>query len=251
MQRLDRFDIAGVYPVWKAFEQHESIQNHPTPVQQHTRLGSDGKEPQVPSHDLPELAAEAHPGRKKAVQPGIVLSGTREESGGPRLPVVRSAADFFQLCQKGNTKQVIDADLHQAESVLHDMHKLLDEIQASMASLDHEAATAFLSHLPHGHCQIVLQAYLLAAAAKDCSIMISLQACPENYVNDDGVRRAMGESGGLSIAEWSSQPGQLLTQDRSGQKYLAKVSVIDLDMKPVGKIEEHWRTDKQIMKLTT
>ena len=90
------------------------------------------------------------------------------------------------------------------------------------------SAHSYIQHLleqSHAEQLLILREYLLAATAKDCSIMISMQQLPSNSCK--------GDLGLVCV------PGCQLTV-----KY--GVAVVDLDMKSCSKIPEHFMLDCQL-----
>lgn len=102
-------------------------------------------------------------------------------------------------------------------------------LQDRLKSLEHTAlAHSYNQHLleqSYAEQLTILREYLLAATAKDCSIMISMQPLPCNSCH-----------AGLGPA---NIPGCQLTA-----KY--RIAVVDLDMKSSGKIPGHFVLDRQL-----
>eukprot|EP00252_Welwitschia_mirabilis_P023919 TRINITY_DN6898_c0_g1_i1.p1 TRINITY_DN6898_c0_g1~~TRINITY_DN6898_c0_g1_i1.p1 ORF type:complete len:497 (+),score=87.95 TRINITY_DN6898_c0_g1_i1:124-1614(+) len=92
-----------------------------------------------------------------------------------------------------------------------------------------------LSRCLHSHTieqsRRIIRNYLLAASAKDCSLMLTFQPLPQ-YVTDTST------SDGSSIINLSS----------TKQSFLYKATVIDLDIKPLGKIIDYYELDQEIVK---
>ena len=86
----------------------------------------------------------------------------------------------------------------------------------------------------------ILQNYLLATTAKDCSIMIKLQAMA--HVPAQHSQR--GESAG-GYADWD--PADVVCNSALTLPMRYKVTVVDVDRKPHQKIVSHHHLDQQIM----
>ena len=90
---------------------------------------------------------------------------------------------------------------------------------------------------PEAVCE-VLREYLVAATAKDCSIMITLAPV-------QGAQPA----GAVELPALQQDPcvGAVLSDHVLENSFRYKVAFVDLDLKPVWKIEEHFRLDQAIM----
>ena len=136
------------------------------------------------------------------------LSSGSDEAGGSRYATEGLPSTFKDSLSKG-----------QCEAVKH------------LLELDRAAAFQ------------VIREYLTAATAKDLSIMITLRrttchTTPEQP--DDSLTAPLG---------WVEGPdlnAHVLTDGWNETKY--KVALVDLDMKPLRKISEHWRLDTDIMR---
>jgi len=83
---------------------------------------------------------------------------------------------------------------------------------------------------------LLLQQYLVAATAKDCSIMITfspLRASP-NRVNEDSSSAGYEES-------------DLILRDLNGNEHRVRLGVADLDPKPVSSIVKHFLRDREMV----
>ena len=85
----------------------------------------------------------------------------------------------------------------------------------------------------------VLQGYLTAATAKDLSIMITLRKVCQGS-ND------ARQSSKLTACTENCQ-GTARENDEGVGSMQSKVALVDLDMKPLAKVYEHWRLDRAIM----
>ena len=95
-----------------------------------------------------------------------------------------------------------------------------------LLSLDTEAA-----------CK-VLREYLVAAAAKDCSIMITVAPCPDSANGEYNDQPGLQESPGIGAA---------FSDDSLRRCFRYKIAIVDLDLKPLTKIALHWQLDQAIM----
>ena len=85
----------------------------------------------------------------------------------------------------------------------------------------------------------ILRDYLLATTAKDCSLMIALQAVPQAYSQ---LRK---DSSAQLHDSLSSQ--ELLSTPALTCPLQYKLTIVDLDRKPHAKIAAHYRLDQEIM----
>lgn len=110
------------------------------------------------------------------------------------------------------------------------------------APIEHREALDSLLKLDRAAAYRVLQHYLTAATAKDLSIMITLRkeplpcclAVPGPELN----RLLIDTADPQEIAQKCS--------DGSG-RIRSKIALVDLDLKPLAKVDEHWRLDEAIM----
>ena len=91
---------------------------------------------------------------------------------------------------------------------------------------------------PEAACE-VLRKYLVAATAKDCSIMITL-APFQGGAQPAGVFQA-------PALQQDPCVGAVLSDAVLERSFRYKVAFVDLDLKPVWKMEEHFRLDRAIM----
>ena len=117
-----------------------------------------------------------------------------------------------------------------------------------------------------------LRDYLTAATAKDCSLMITLAPLqPAPRPQQERTRRAepslgaamdvastIGERiiGGmserksgrqLSAVQEDPDVGSVVQDSESGRWFRYKVAVVDLDLKPLSKVEQHFALDQKIL----
>ena len=115
-----------------------------------------------------------------------------------------------------------------------------DERQPSSVLQPHELHTQQLLSLAWTEQMKLLHKYLVATAAKDCSIMIRLQAMPHvpaQYSQEDNT--------GWGYADWN--PANVVCNPAVTLPLRFKVTIVDLDRKPHEKIVSHHHLDQQIM----
>ena len=84
--------------------------------------------------------------------------------------------------------------------------------------------------------------YLTAATAKDLSIMITLRRTSRHTIAGELVDAADDD---VALVEGRDPDAHVLTDGVHETEY--KVALVDLDMKPLSKVFEHWRLDSDIM----
>ena len=75
---------------------------------------------------------------------------------------------------------------------------------------------------------LIVRDYMIAATAKDCSIMIALQS----QGSDDKV-------------------SQTVTDDETGLHFSFRIGIVDSDRKPLSKLHEHFKLDRDILACQT
>ena len=84
--------------------------------------------------------------------------------------------------------------------------------------------------------------YLTAATAKDLSIMLTLRKA----IRHKALRLPdCPSASGSTMTEGHDSHTHPLDDDASDTEF--KIALVDLDMKPLWKIYEHWRLDREIM----
>ncbi|CAI5464132.1 unnamed protein product [Closterium sp. Yama58-4] len=79
-------------------------------------------------------------------------------------------------------------------------------------------------------CRKVLRDFLIAATAKDCGIMLALRAAIPGETLE------------------ASQKLRSVVCPSSGRKYFYRLSIMDLDIKPLRKMRKYWSMDQQIVR---
>lgn len=91
-----------------------------------------------------------------------------------------------------------------------------------------------------------LRDYLLAATAKDCGLMVTLQRVEAACEPADAEEAA--PPGKAPIIEQLQAPAIKVLQDTgSGCSYMVKVAFVDLDIKPSSKIPVHWQLEQRLV----
>lgn len=208
------FDIAGVFPVYQVL-----IQGRDT-----SRTITFGAAAQL-----------ADPG---ADQEGLAPEGGTNSSACSQARLTDLAQDIAARQWQGFSSCKLD----RAQAHMRHMRQELNRIRAEVSALDHRQAVCHLTGLSSDALQLIVQAYLMAATAKDCSIMVSLQKAPMGWIIADCQPHA-----DMSIIEWSQCSGSCLQHKESACQLRHRVSVIDLGAKPANKIPEHHALDIQIV----
>eukprot|EP00249_Psilotum_nudum_P019133 c27112_g1_i1 orf=384-1436(-) len=137
-------------------------------------------------------------------------------------------------------------DLYDIEGAIHAYYKLLQKrnktcLGSENRKVDHGIADQtkendlegnalfdWLSSLTLEDCRRVVRDYLIAATAKDCSIMITFKQLPiGTTVDDDFTQTYCLEN---------------------GQNFCSKISFLDLDLKPLKKMPYYYMLDQEIVK---
>ena len=101
---------------------------------------------------------------------------------------------------------------------------------------EHDEALSRLLQMDRAAAHGVLRDYLTAATAKDLSIMITLRGC-------------------YHLAHSAEQESQtctaMLKEQMRGSsddaRFQSRIALVDLDMKPLRKVYEHWKLDRDIL----
>ena len=111
-------------------------------------------------------------------------------------------------------------------------------LQAPLHEAQHEALKPLLQ-LERAAAFQALRDYLTAVTAKDLSIMITFRRCSRDTGSDDSAGMHMAQ------LEVHDPDAHVLTDGRHDTEY--KVALVDLDIKPLKKIYEHWKLDRDII----
>jgi inositol-pentakisphosphate 2-kinase len=84
----------------------------------------------------------------------------------------------------------------------------------------------------------VLREYLIAAASKDCSIMVTLAP----VLDAEGL-----ETHEAARLQQDACVGSVLYDECNDRWYRYKIAIVDLDLKPLAKIGVHYELDQAIM----
>eukprot|EP00850_Spirogloea_muscicola_P001139 SM000004S15009 [mRNA] locus=s4:705433:708161:- [translate_table: standard] len=134
-------------------------------------------------------------------------------------------------------------DVADIEGAIHAYDKLFgcpdgiggDAILKQCSTQDDEhmrwrAAVTAIQALPMEECRKLVRDFLIAATAKDCGLMVAFCGLPDSI---DTVQ--VGER------------GTVVTCNETGQRFLCKMSFVDLDMKPLAKFPSYYKLDAQIV----
>lgn len=97
-----------------------------------------------------------------------------------------------------------------------------DSEPSNNAALAYKQAITALLELPRDEALQILRDYVVAAAAKDCSVMVTMRALRER------------ESGQDCVEFW-------------GRQWQFRIGVVDVDFKPLSKLQAHFDLDRQIL----
>ena len=155
---------------------------------------------------------------------------------------VRAAADGPPLRQSNNTQpagvnQRTDTAVRAAAAGPGLRQSNKTEPEGSV--VQPEYVQALLAMSTKEQVEIIRQ-YLLAATAKDCSLMITMQAQPAaegKPMHNASVSQPQNES-----------PCAAVVRDRPHRQIVYNVTVVDLDQKPHSKIRDHYSLNCEIMK---
>ncbi|ESQ34585.1 hypothetical protein EUTSA_v10007647mg [Eutrema salsugineum] len=135
----------------------------------------------------------------------------------------------------GVLDQLLDVqklDKYNIEGAIHVYYDLIDqpckvcrELEKSETLSDQFSS---MHSIPLDEKVNILKDFLVSATAKDCSVMISFRS------TDDGISRSSSHSN--------------LHLESAKQEFDYKVHLIDLDMRPLKKMEVYYELDKKIMK---
>ena len=104
------------------------------------------------------------------------------------------------------------------EALAQQYRSLVEQLEAGSQGL----------HVDSEQAVAALRTYLIAAAAKDCSVMLTFR------------RTAVGALAG---------PDQSVIEDADKTQYLWKVAVMDMDVKSVAKIPLHHAADREMVRV--
>ncbi|KAG2318684.1 hypothetical protein Bca52824_011897 [Brassica carinata] len=122
-------------------------------------------------------------------------------------------------------KYNIEGAIHVYYDLINQPCKVCKELEKSTASLTHQFSS--MHSIPMAEKVNVLKEFLISATAKDCSVMISFRS------TNDVISRSSSHSN--------------LHLESAKQEFDYKVHFIDLDMRPLKKMEVYYELDKKIM----
>ena len=122
----------------------------------------------------------------------------------------------------------------------------------------HAAAVRQLMSLPLEEARAVLRSYVVAATAKDCAIMVTLQQLQHAPRSADGPAAAAPAAGGSGSSSFTpphqqqvaevQQPRCITVPACGGAWFRYRCCFVDLDLKPLAKIPQHWQLDRRILR---
>ncbi|GJP84617.1 hypothetical protein CLOP_g14672 [Closterium sp. NIES-67] len=141
------------------------------------------------------------------------------------------------LVQSGAMEKLLAAqklDTWDVEGTIHAYNQFIKETGEATAAAAAAAAAASddrgsLSEITKD-CRKVLRDFLIAATAKDCGIMLALRAAIPGETLE------------------ASQKLRSIVCPSSGCKYFYRLSIMDLDIKPLRKMPKYWSMDQQIVR---
>ncbi|CAI7803171.1 unnamed protein product [Closterium sp. NIES-54] len=151
----------------------------------------------------------------------------------PRVDALLSLATEC-LVQCGALEKLLAAqklDKWDIEGTIHAYNEFMKQRTSTTSAPP--AAAAAAAEVPKEiteDCRKVLRDFLIAATAKDCGIMLALRAAIPGETLE------------------ASQKLRSVVCPSSGCKYFYRLSIMDLDIKPLRKMPKYWSMDQQIVK---
>eukprot|EP00803_Ostreobium_quekettii_P001746 evm.model.scf_722EXC.4 EVM.evm.TU.scf_722EXC.4 scf_722EXC:44423-49286(+) len=105
---------------------------------------------------------------------------------------------------------------------------------------EHQAYLEELQRLPHDAALEVIRNYLVAAAAKDCSVFVTLHRLASR-------KGSSNSSKGLRVQTKGAFLPKAFSCDRLDFDFVYKIAVVDLDLKRVAKIAIHLERDSRMV----
>lgn len=127
------------------------------------------------------------------------------------------------------------------DSKIHNFHESFQELQCpSSACLTSEKWLDEIENLPLSEFEIMaVEMYLLAATAKDCSIMVTFSPTSNNCEEKEQKQSSCS-------TDSNSKDTDILLQDLFSKMYSVRIGVADLDPKPVTTIVRHYLRDNEM-----
>ena len=226
MQSLDRFDIENIAPFWAAMSTHisnpEASRTNPA-----TNVTADSQSLSLHTAAKTDLAAETRPGQHE----------TESDDADLGLP------GLIRVPDSPRGAHVTIRDLQHAMDLAEQGAQNPTDLQAE------------LLQLPRHQGLLIIQAYLLAAMAKDCSIMLSIapHQGTEHVVDPAGLPQSCGgtkEGMGLRqlVAGLHDQVFFGTVQHEASRTLLSyRLAVVDTAPKPARKIAAHLQLDNEVI----
>ena len=158
----------------------------------------------------------------------------------------------FEHSLSGHTvSHTADAPGNTPETLtLHALEAALDDAQGTAA--DQSTLQARLQRLFWSSKLQVLQAYLLAAMAKDCSIMISIGPCSTSQsMQRSDSQQPVGDPIPHMCCHGTQEHVPVRHISCEGASFCYTLAIVDTEPKPAAKIQQHWELDRKILDLHT
>lgn len=132
-------------------------------------------------------------------------------------------------------------DVYDIEGAIHAYNKICQsdsDVCMSRStmdkSVDHEKlekSIDFLNGVSLAESRRIVRDYLIAATAKDCSLMLTFQHVPD-----------------MVTTNASMEHHKLLWCSRTGKSFYLKIHFVDLDLKPLNKMAHYYHLDQEIVR---
>lgn len=119
----------------------------------------------------------------------------------------------------------IEGAIHAYRKVTHS--KAIDGNMSSKLDKSKNQSADFLDGMSLSECRELVRNYLIAATAKDCSLMLTFQQVP-----DSGIENA----------------NKLISSSKTRNPFRLKINLLDLDLKPLRKMPYYYRIDQEIVR---
>ena len=157
---------------------------------------------------------------------------------------------WLRVCREQPPAEHVPEWLTDGRVTLAELEAALDAAQGNACSP--EALQARLQQVPRQLGLSVLRAYLLAAMAKDCSIMLSIAPCdPAVPLPVPSVDSSAGRDLSLhELGPWLQSCVPVRRFVCKGQAFCYSLAVVDTERKPAAKVVQHWQLDREILAQT-
>lgn len=173
-------------------------------------------------------------------------------------PLFRALATREGMSETGLNSNSADSQVSKRAASLHTEQPSADSLSEDRAGLDREYCTSVGSS-QEAALQVLLglgfpaaceaiRHYLIAATAKDCSIMITLQPLDAGAAPVAESGEQANECAGIAQLQTDAAMGCVVSDAFFSLIFRYKVAIVDLDLKPLWKVEEHFTLDQKIVK---